>query len=170
MAYGIFEAEGNAAGVAQAIGNIGRSYGRLGDLPRAERAAALNNLAYLLALEGSPESLAEADAHSESAYDLAPMLLAVRSTRAFVLQRLGRAEEALWLTEDHRYRLEANSMRAEVLCTAALAYAQLGKTAAADASIEEAERLAADDTVVIRTRDAIVRSSGEIGATQNAAG
>ncbi len=125
------------------------------ELERANRAALLNNLAYLLRFEDTPQSLAEADELSKEAFDLAPMLLSIRSTRASILAALGRSKEAIELTNDKRFKIEPKSHQAYVLCTQAIAYSNLGETDLAASSMRRAEGLAPFDERVIQTGDLI---------------
>lgn len=122
------------------------------DLDRAQRAALLNNLAYALQFKKTPDALEEAEQLSSEAYSLYPMALAIRSTRALVLVATRREREALALTRDRRFKIEPKPTQANVLCTQATAYSQLGEIERAAESLAAAAQLAPDSDRVARTR------------------
>lgn len=130
-------------------------------LDTTQHAALLNNLACVLVFKGTLDALAEADSLSKEAYELTPMVLAVRATRASTLVETGREEEALDLICDRRFRIEPKPTQAGVLCTQALAYSKLGRADLASMRLAQATRLAPESDHVARTKSELkgMRSS-----------
>lgn len=128
------------------------------DLQADERAALLNNLAYILSHEDSDEALAEADTLSKEAFETAPMLMPIIGTRASVLQKLGYPHAALRLVQDRRFKLESSLHQARVSCIAAKAHAALGNVVAANRCLNKARAKAPGDRCIGETERCLIRN------------
>jgi predicted Zn-dependent protease len=111
------------------------------DLPPADRAVVLSNLAWCDFLSAQDERLDEALQCSQEALAQLGWLPAVQSTRGAVLVWSDRASEALPLLLQSYQGAKAPSDRAAVACVLALAYASVGRREDAKNALEQARAL-----------------------------
>jgi hypothetical protein len=111
------------------------------DLKGAFRATMLNNIAYVDALLGGAELLAEADRYSREALANLGWVPAVKGTRGTVLLELGCVEEALPLLRESMDQADQASGKAQNACLISIAESRRGRLSESEKYLDEAKRL-----------------------------
>ncbi len=108
------------------------------------RALMLNNVAYVDALLGGSERLAEADRYSREAMSLIGWLPAVEGTRGTTLLELGKLEDALVLLHESMEYADSSSGKAQNACFISIGEARRGNLAQSRKYLDEAKKLMPD--------------------------
>lgn len=114
------------------------------DNPAGVRALMLNNVAYVDALLGGSELLAEADRYSQEAMSLIGWLPAVKGTRGTTLLLLGKTEDALVLLHESMEHADSSSGKAQNACFISIGEARRGNLAQSRKYLDEAKKLMSD--------------------------
>ncbi len=131
---------------------------REGNLPTV-RGLMLNNIAYVDALLGGTDRLAEADRFSQEAMSLIGWIPAVKGTRGTTLLEMGRTEDALPLLRESMEQAENSSGKAQNACFISLGETRRGNLAESRKYLDEAKRLAPACFLLDRTEAALRKAS-----------
>jgi len=123
------------------------------DNPAAVRALMLNNVAYVDALLGGGERLAEAERYSQEAMSLIGWLPAVKGTRGTTLLELGKIEEALVLLHESMEQADNASGKAQNACFISMGEARRGNIATSQRYLDEARKFKPDCFLLERTNN-----------------
>jgi tetratricopeptide (TPR) repeat protein len=104
----------------------------------------LNNVAYVDALLGGSEHLAEADRYSKEAMSLIGWMPAVRGTRGTTLLELGMIEDAIGLLRESMEHADNTSGKAQNACFISMGEARRGNLAESRKYLDEAKKLLPD--------------------------
>lgn len=108
------------------------------------RALMLNNVAYVDALLGGSERLAEADHYSQEAMSLIGWMPAVKGTRGTTLLESGKIEDALVLLHESMEHTDSSSGKAQNACFISMGEARRGNLAQSRKYLNEATKLMPD--------------------------
>ena len=114
------------------------------ELQQGARGFLANNIAYVQALMGGAERLAEADKYSQEAMSLIGWLPAVKGTRGTVLLEMGRTDEAIPLLRESMQHAENLNGKAQNACFISIAEARRGNLDASRKYLQEATKLMPD--------------------------
>jgi len=128
----------------QAAGDCFKTLLARSDNSPAVRALMLNNVAYVDALLGGVERLAEADRYSQEAMSLIGWMPAVKGTRGTALLESGKIEDALVLLHESMKHADNPSGKAQNACFISMAEARRGNLAESRKYLDEAKKLTPD--------------------------
>ena len=114
------------------------------DNPPSTRALMLNNVAYVDALLGGRERLAEADRYSQEAMSLIGWMPAVKGTRGTTLLESGKIEDALVLLREAMEHADNSSGKAQNACFISMGEARRGSLGQSKSYLDEATKLMPD--------------------------
>jgi tetratricopeptide (TPR) repeat protein len=129
------------------------------DISPVPRALMLNNIAYVDALLGEANLLAEGDRYSQEALSALGWVPAVRGTRGTVLLELGRIDEALPLLRESMEQAENSSGKAQNACLISIGEARRGNLAESRKYLDEARKLVPDCFLGERAETALLNAS-----------
>lgn len=114
------------------------------DNPPDVRALMLNNIAYVDALLGGSEFLAEADRYSQEALSLIGWVPAVKGTRGTTLLELGKIDDALVLLHESMEHADNSNGKAQNACFISMGEARRGNLDQSRKYLDEAKKLMPD--------------------------
>ena len=138
-----------------------------GDTKPANRALMKNNIAYIDALLGGAELLAEADRYSQEALAGLGWVPAVKGTRGAVLLQLDRAEEAIPLLRESMEQTNEASGKAQNACWISMAETRRGHLTESRKYLDEAERLMPDCMLLERAAAVLEKALKESACPQS---
>lgn len=119
----------------------------------------INNIAYVDALIGDPELLAEADTYSKEAYVHAPWVPSFTGTRGTVLVEMKQFEEGIKLLQEAFEKHEEIFGKALNACHLAIAYSRMGSRTQADKYLQLARQIDPKSTLIGRAEMEIARAA-----------